>query len=89
MFETIETNSKPRWRVIKSVDDKQIIKYFEELKQVSKYLNEPIGNVRTHVAGEDKKYKCKNGYKRTKERWKNVQVKKMKFKKIVSYILVE
>ena len=89
MYETYETNSKPRWRVIKTVDDKQIIKYFEELKQVSKYLNEPIGNVRTHVAGEDKKYKCKNNYKSTKERWANVEVKKMRFKKIVSYILVE
>jgi len=89
MYKTVYTNSKPRWRVIKSTNEKQIIKYFEELKQVSKYLNEPIGNVRTHIAKEGTNYKCKNNYKSTKERWKNVQVKKMKFKKIISYILVE
>jgi hypothetical protein len=85
----IRLNKIPRWRVIKRYDnsDKVDIFTFSSLYEISDFLDEPFQNVAKYTSKNE--YACKQAYRGTMKRWKNIHIEKVKYKKMVTFVVDE
>lgn len=82
----VRTNKIPRWRLTKRYDDsdKVDIFIFASLTEIADYLNEPFQNVAKFTCKNS--YACKKAYRGTMKRWKNIQIEKVKYYKLVTFV---
>jgi len=85
----VRTNKVPRWRLTKRYDnsDKVDTFIFSSLYEIADYLSEPLQNVAKFTCKNS--YACKKAYRGTMKRWKNIDIEKVKYKKIVTFVVDE
>jgi hypothetical protein len=85
----IRLNKIPRWRLIKRYDNSdKVDKFvFSSLYEISDFLQEPLQNVAKYTCNNS--YAVKKAYAGTMKRWKNIHIEKVKYKKMVTFVIDE
>ena len=69
------------WILKKTNDDKEIVEEitFKNQKAIAEHLGVKIGVVKSFTCKDGKECKCKMMRKKTKERWNNVTIERIKY----------
>jgi|GEM_PF-5208002 hypothetical protein len=85
----IRLNKIPRWRLTKRYEcsDKVDTFIFSSLYEIADYLHEPLQNVAKYTSKNE--YAVKKAYAGTMKRWKYVHIEKVKYKKMITFVVDE